>query len=40
MSIEEISNVIEALRKDCSISQVEFAAGLEVAPASIYRWES
>jgi DNA-binding XRE family transcriptional regulator len=36
----EISEAIRALRKHCSMTQVEFAAALHVAPASIHRWEA
>ncbi|HMF78992.1 MAG TPA: helix-turn-helix transcriptional regulator [Bryobacteraceae bacterium] len=39
-SADPISEAIRALRKDCSMTQVEFAAALGVAPASIHRWES
>ena len=39
-SVDPISEAIRALRKDCSMTQVEFAAALSVAPASIHRWES
>lgn len=39
-SVERISEAIRTLRKHCSMTQVEFAAALHVAPASIHRWEA
>lgn len=35
-----MSIVIRTLRKDCGMTQVEFAAALHIAPASVHRWES
>jgi DNA-binding XRE family transcriptional regulator len=39
-SVERIPEAIRALRKHCAMTQVEFAAALHVAPASIHRWEA
>jgi DNA-binding XRE family transcriptional regulator len=38
--IESLAGAIKALRKHCSLTQVEFAVALKVAPASIHRWEA
>lgn len=38
--IESLADAIKALRKHCSLTQVDFAVALNVAPASIHRWES
>lgn len=38
--IESLADAIKALRKHCSLTQVEFALTLKVAPASIHRWEA
>lgn len=38
--IESLADAIKALRKHCSLTQVEFAVALNVAPASIHRWEA
>ena len=35
-----MSREILNLRKDCLLTQVDFAAALGVAPASVYRWEA
>jgi DNA-binding XRE family transcriptional regulator len=35
-----MSDAIRALRKDCLLTQVDFASALGVAPASVYRWEA
>jgi transcriptional regulator with XRE-family HTH domain len=39
-SDDQISEAIRALRKDLSMTQVEFAGILGVAPASVHRWEA
>jgi DNA-binding XRE family transcriptional regulator len=38
--IESLADAIKTLRKHCSLTQVEFAVALSVAPASIHRWEA
>ena len=38
--IESLADAIKTLRKHCTLTQVEFAVALNVAPASIHRWES
>lgn len=38
--IESLADAIKALRKHCSLTQVDFAVALNVAPASIHRWEA
>jgi DNA-binding XRE family transcriptional regulator len=38
--IETLADAIKALRKHCSLTQVDFAVALNVAPASIHRWEA
>lgn len=35
-----MSSLVRTLRKNCGMTQVEFAAALRVAPASVHRWES
>ena len=39
-SADRVSSAIRNLRKDCSMTQVEFAAALGVVPTSIHRWEA
>ena len=39
-SANRMSDEIRTLRKDCLLTQVDFAAALGVAPASVYRWEA
>jgi DNA-binding XRE family transcriptional regulator len=39
-SANRMCDAIRALRKDCSLTQVDFASALGVAPASVYRWEA
>lgn len=38
--VESLADAIKALRKHCSLTQVDFAVALNVAPASIHRWEA
>jgi transcriptional regulator with XRE-family HTH domain len=40
LSGDRSSEVIRTLRKDCAMTQVELAATLNVAPASVHRWEA
>jgi len=37
---DRVAEAIRRLRKDCSMTQVEFAGALGVAPTSIHRWEA
>ena len=39
-SANRMPDAIRALRKDCLLTQVDFASALGVAPASVYRWEA